>query len=251
MTIHKPKYKKVLYVPDIHAPFHDNKAIDALIAFAKWFKPDVVIYLGDLIDFYAISSFAKDPQRALDLQKEIDSAIAVLKKINAACNGSDKYFLRGNHEKRMQKFLWTRAAELSSLKGLKVENLLQLSDFGIKYMKNGRMTYRGNAIKHGDLVRKFSAYTAKGEMESTGMSGKSAHTHRAGVYRFTNESGPYTWMECGCLCKMFNVEYMEGKIPNWQQGFGISYFKDGSKRFHDEFVPIIKGKAMYGGAEYY
>lgn len=250
MTVHKPKYKKVLYVSDIHAPFHDNKAINAMIAFAKWFKPDVVIYMGDLVDFYAISHFAKDPMRALQLQKEIDSAVSVLTRIDTACNGAEKFFIRGNHEMRMQKFLWTRAAELSSLRGLSVERLLKLDDFGIKYMKNGRMTYRGNVIKHGDLVRKFSAYTSKGEFDATGMSGKSAHTHRAGVYRVTNESGSYTWMECGCLC-LLNAEYMDGKIPNWQQGFGISYFKEGSRRFQDEFVPIIKGKAMYGGMEFY
>jgi len=250
MTIHAPKYKKVLFVPDIHAPYHDNKAINAMLAYAKWFKPDVVIYLGDLVDFYAVSSFVKDPIRRVQLQKEIDSAVDVLKRIDAVCNGSVKYFLRGNHEARLQKYLWTQAAELSGLRDLKLEKLLKFDELGIKYKKDGRMKFRGMILKHGDIVRKFSAYTAKGEFESSGISGVSCHTHRLARYTQTNEAGDFIWMECGCLCKL-NAEYMNGKTPNWQQGFGVGYYKEGSRRFHLEIVPIIKGKAMYGGKEYY
>lgn len=250
MTQHKPKYRKVLFIPDIHAPFQDEKAINALIAFAKYWKPETVIYLGDVIDFYAISSFVKDPARSLEVQDEIDSAIKVIAKINSAINGSQKFFIEGNHEFRLQKFLWSRASELSGLRNLTVPALLQLDSFGIKYVKEGRMKFRGMVIKHGDIVRKFGAYTAKGEFEATGMSGISGHTHRLAVYPQTNESGSYMWMECGCLCKL-NAEYLRGKIPNWQQGFGIGYYKEGSKRFHVERIPIIQGKAMYGGVEFY
>jgi hypothetical protein len=58
------------------------------------------------------------------------------------------------------------------------------------------------------------------------------------------------WMEAGCLC-LLNPSYMMGKVPNWQQGFGIGFFKEGSKRFHMERIPIIAGKAMYSGVEFY
>lgn len=250
MKIHSPKYKKVLFVPDIHAPFQDNKAINALIAFATWFKPDVVIYMGDLVDFYAVSHFVKSPIRRLQLQKEIDVATSVLKKINAAVNGSQKFFIRGNHEARLQKYLWTQASELSGLRDLQVEHLLKLDELGIKYLKDGRMKYRGMVIKHGDIVRKFAGYTAKGEFESTGVSGASGHTHRLGVYSQTNEAGDFMWMETGCLCKL-NAEYMEGKKPNWQQGFGVGYYKEGSKRFDADTVRIVRGKAMYCGLEFF
>lgn len=248
--LHRPKYKKVLFIPDIHAPYHDMKAINGLIAFAKWFKPDVVFYMGDLVDFYAISHFVKNPKRALRLQNEIDTAVAVLKKIDKAVNGAKKYFIKGNHCARLQKYLWTKAAELSGLRDLKLEHLLHLDELGIKYVDAGRMKFRGMVVKHGDIVRKFGAYTGRGELESTGISGVSGHTHRLAMYPLSNEAGDFVWMECGCLCKL-NPEYMNGKVPNWQQGFGVGYYKEGSKRFHVESVRIIKGKAMYQGLEFF
>ena len=250
MTIHKPKYKKVLFIPDIHAPYHDPKAINALIAFATWFKPDIVFYMGDLIDFYAISHFVKDPIRTMMLQSEIDISVRIVKKINAAVNGSQKYFIRGNHEQRLQKYLWTKAAELSGLRDLKLEHILHLDELGIKYIGEGRMKFRGMVVKHGDIVRKFGAYTGRGELESTGISGISGHTHRLAIYPLTNEAGNFIWMECGCLCKL-NPEYMNGKVPNWQQGFGIGFYKEGSRRFHIERVPIVAHKAMYFAHEFF
>ena len=244
-----PKHKKVLFVPDIHAPFQDAKAIKAMIAFAKWWKPDYVYFLGDVIDFYSISRFAKDPARALELQLEVDEARKVLKTICAATPNAKKYFICGNHEARMQKFLWTRAAELSGLQGLQIDTMLGLGELGIHYYPEGRTKFRGTIIKHGDIVRKFCSYTAKGEFESTGISGVSAHTHRLGIYSMTNEAGDFTWMECGHLAKP-DQEYMMGKVPNWQQGFGIGYYKEGSRRFNVDIVRIIHGKAMYGGYEF-
>lgn len=250
MTKHKPGYHRVLFIPDIHVPFHDMVAIKAMLAFVKDWKPQVVFFLGDVVDFYAISHFAKDPLRSLQLQEEIDDTNKILDLICKSTPDSKRFFIRGNHEQRMQKYLWTKAAELSRLNGLKVENLLKLSERDISYLSNGRHLYRGTVIKHGDIVRKFGAYTARGEFESTGMSGVSGHTHRLAVYPHSNEAGDFMWMECGCLCRL-DPEYMDGKKPNWQQGFGIGYYKDGSARFHMERVPIIKGKAMHGGYEYY
>lgn len=250
MTMHKPKYKRVLFVPDIHAPFHDKKAIKALVAFAKWYKPDVVIYMGDLVDFYAISRFVKDPNRTLKLQEELDSAVGVLKQIDTAINGSQKYFLKGNHEARLQKYLWTDAPAIANLRTMRLDRLLKLEELGIKYLEQGRMKFRGMIVKHGDLVRKFAGYTAKGEFDATGMSGVSCHTHRLGVYRVSNEAGDFMWVESGCLCRL-DAEYMGGKRPNWQQGFPIGFYKAGSRRFNVETVPIINGKAMYGGSEFF
>ncbi len=247
--IRKPKYKKVLFVPDIHAPFHDMKAIKALIAFSKWWKPDYIYFMGDVVDFYAISSFTKDPSRALELQWEIDEAKKVMKLICNSAPTAHKYFIRGNHEARLQKFLWTRAAELSQLRGLQLEILLDLHGLGITYYKQGRTKFRGTVLKHGDLVRKFTCYTAKGEFEATGVSGVSVHTHRLGLYSITTEAGDFTWMECGHLCDV-EQEYLDGKVPNWQQGFGIGWYKQGSRRFDTQPIKIIKHKAMYGGYEF-
>jgi len=244
------KYEKVLFVSDIHAPFQDNRAVRACISFGKWIKPDKIIFMGDVIDFYAISSFNKDPIRALGIQKEIDEAISILKIFRKEFPKVEMDFIRGNHEKRLQSYLWKKASELSGLKNMNVPALLELEKLNIKYHKSGRMKLRGIVIKHGDKVRKHSAYTARGEFSETGLSGLSAHTHRIGMHCRTNEGGRFFWYEIGCLCKL-NAEYMEGKMPNWQQGFAIGYFKLGSAKCNIHIVPVLNGKAICGTMEYY
>jgi len=245
----KKRHEKVLFVPDIHAPYQDNNAIRAMIAFGKEFNPDRIFLMGDVIDFYALSSFSKDPIRALKLQKEIDEAVSVLRIIRKEFPKARIEFVKGNHEHRLQKYLWNKASELSGLRNLTVPTLLKLDELNIIYHEIGRTKYRGKVIKHGNIIRKFSAYTAKGELESTGISGFSGHTHRAGMYFQTNEGGKHFWYEFGCLCKL-KAEYMEGKIPNWQQGFGIGYFKLGSTKCNCYFIPIIDGKALWCSKEY-
>lgn len=242
-------YEKCLLVPDIHAPFQDELAISALLSFSKWFKPDKVFILGDLVDFYAISSFTKDPERALKLQDEIDMAYQIIKQIRNANPKADITLLRGNHEHRLQKYLWSEAKELAGLRDLSIDSLLRLRSINIKYEENGRLVYRGIVIKHGDVVRKFACYSAKGEFEKTGMSGISCHTHRAGVYYHTNQSGSYAWLECGCLCRL-DAEYLNGETPNWEQGFGVAYFSKNSPRYLLEFIPFVGGKAFYQGKEF-
>ena len=237
-------------MPDIHAPYQDKQALRCLYSFMKWWIPDEVFVIGDTIDFYQLSRFEKNPDRLFHLQNDINEGKAILWQIADNAPKAKKFFLPGNHEQRLERFLWSKAAELSGLDSLKLEKLLELDKMGYKYIPQGRTNYKGTIIKHGDIVRKFSGYTARGEFESTGLSGVSGHTHRLAIHSITNESGEYQWMETGCLC-LLEQEYMKGKTPNWQQGFGIGFYKENSKRYNIQAVRIVKGKAMWGGYEFY
>lgn len=242
-------YERVVFISDIHAPFHDVKALSILYNFIKWFKPETVFIMGDLLDCYAISRFTKDPKGKLNFKKEIDSAKVILQQIRKVCGKAKIYYLRGNHELRMQRYLWNRAEELSMMPELEVQSLLKLDDLKIEYIERGMTIYKGVMVKHGTIVRQYSGYSAKAEFEKNGCSGVSAHTHREASYMHTNSGGDYKWMETGCLCSL-EQEYMEGQTPNWQQGFGIGYFSKTSSRYQLELVNIIDGKAMYAGKEF-
>ena len=74
-------YIKTLFIPDMHCPYQDKIALKAMYSFMDWWKPEDIVLLGDLVDFYAISRFNKDPERALKLQEELDQAVKVLKEI--------------------------------------------------------------------------------------------------------------------------------------------------------------------------
>ena len=243
------KYNKVLFIPDVHCPYQDPVALKALYSFMDWFKPNEVFILGDLVDFYAISSFSKDPERALKLQDEIDQAVEVLSDIRKHAKKAKLTFITGNHCLRLRKYLWNNAKELEGLRALKLESLLCFDQFKINYEERGILKYKGIIIKHGTVVRKYAGYTAKAEFEKNGTSGISGHSHRMSMYRHTNELDSFVWVESGCLCKL-DAEYLEGETPNWSSGFAIGYFKENSRRFLLETVPIINGKAMYGGKEF-
>lgn len=247
--LNKPNYRKVLFVPDFHAPYQDDKAINACVSFAKWWKPEWVIFLGDGVDFYAVSHFDRDPERKHKLQEEIDAAYKVLFKFRKALPKAQMHYIRGNHEDRLRKYIWRQAEELSGLRSLDVPILLGLKQLKITYHETGRMRFHSVLVKHGDVVRKFAGYTAKGEFESTLVNGISGHTHRLAIYSQSTEAGDFAWMESGCLCDL-NPQYMEGKTPNWQHGFGIGFFKENSKRFHFDIVRIIDGRAMWSGYEF-
>jgi hypothetical protein len=147
------------------------------------------------------------------------------------------------------KYKWAKAKELNSLRDLKFQKLLKLDELNIDYISNGRLKFKNTLIKHGDIVRQQSGYTARGEFERSGMSGVSGHTHRLGVHWKTNESGEYVWFEGGCLCDLA-PEYMEGKTPDWQHGFIRGHYKANDKLFNLDQVQIIEGVAMFGGYEF-
>jgi predicted phosphodiesterase len=239
---------KVLFASDFHAPYQDELCLSAMLQYCKWWKPDEIFIVGDLLDAYAFARFVKNPETALKAQDEIDEAINILKQIKKANPQAKICLVRGNHCYRLQKYLWTRAPELSGLRELNIESLLQLKHIGIQYASAGRLEHRGIIIKHGTVVRQHSAFTAKAEFEKEGKSGISGHTHRFGMFRKDNVNKPHVWMEIGCMCKK-DMEYMEGEPANWHNGFGVGYFyKDGN--FKLDFVPFINGKFLFEGKEF-
>lgn len=241
-------YEKSVFISDLHIPFHDIQAVNITFKFIEEFQPQYLFLVGDLMDFYAISSFDKNPKRILSLQSEIDVCQDVLAKMRNICPDSSIIYIEGNHENRLTRYLW-RHPEISSLKALSLENLLELQKYKIQYKPiNTITTFHKFLIEHGDIIRKHSGYTAKAEMEKRGISGLSGHSHRLSTHYLTNMAGDHIWLENGCLCKR-NPEYIIG-IPNWQQGFTIGYFKDKKERFSVEQICITHGKLTYAGKEY-
>ena len=59
-------------VNDVHVPYHDKVAISLACKVLAWWKPEVLIYNGDLLDFYDLSRYDKNPGRQYRLQDEID-----------------------------------------------------------------------------------------------------------------------------------------------------------------------------------
>jgi predicted phosphodiesterase len=164
---------KFIVISDIHFPNQDDKAIKCVFNFIKNHPVDTVIMNGDIVDFFDVSSFDKDPQRMFSLQTELDMTENFFKKLRKLLPEAEMYFVKGNHEDRMERYL-QKHSELFTLNALKIPTLLQLEKFNIHYKPKG-FKFGSLKIIHGDLVRKFSSYTARGELEKHDSSGISGH----------------------------------------------------------------------------
>jgi hypothetical protein len=129
-----------------------------------------------------------------------------------------------------------------------VPELLHLKILKIEYVESGIMDFHGYMVKHGNLIRSRSGYTATGELEKLGRSGLSGHSHRLSQIYKRNMAGMFSWTECGCLCSL-DPEYAEGAVMDWGHGLAYGFFEKGDSRFAVHLLPIIKGKAVMAGEE--
>ena len=241
------RFEKSVFYGDFHAPYEDPWCVKIAEQINLTFKPQYIFLLGDVCDFYQLSKFDKDPQRINCLQQDIDAAIEILERMRTSAPKAKIVFFEGNHENRLWKYLW-KNPELASLKALTIQSLLKLDKFDIQFVGSlENYLYHSFCIEHGNIVRKWSAYTARGMMENRGVSGISGHTHRLGSNYLTNLNGDFVWYENGCMCDR-NPFYL--KNANWQNGLSVGYFRTSNGRFTVEQVCIPDGKCVFHGKEF-
>jgi hypothetical protein len=232
---------KVVSLNDWHIPFEDPKVVSLMIAWCKAEQPEIIV-MHELHDFYLLSRFDKDPERKFTIQDEIDGVNRYMAQLRKACPKARMILLNSNHLARLKKYIWREAEGLAGLRALNIEALLELKKFNIEFKEN--FTFKGVLFKHGDIVRKYSSYTAKGEHEREQVSGVSGHTHRLGMHFHTTRGGSNVWMEAGCGC-LLTPEYISG-IPDWQNGFAVFCFEERGNHFYPTIVPIINHQLFWG-----
>jgi hypothetical protein len=240
------RYRRLAALFDAHSPFEDRAAIDPALAFVREYKPEILVLGGDWGDFYAVSTYSREPLRRLQLQEELDHEAGLLEEVREAAPKSEIIYLQGNHEWRLRRHLWSGAPELARLRSLQIEALLNLAKLRITYVEAGSRRFGDLLIKHGNIVRPRSGYSAMGELDRTWVSGASGHTHRLGHVFRTNAAGMFSWIEGGCLCRS-DMDYLEGQTADWQHG--VVWAEVSEDRFVAGVLPIISGKVNWGGRE--
>jgi len=90
---------RIMVFGDLHAPYHDDNALSFLKSVKKQFKPDRVVCVGDLVDFYSASRFPKDPSHPDSLVNEIKKISSVVQKLAKIFPAMD--ITMGNHDDRL------------------------------------------------------------------------------------------------------------------------------------------------------
>ncbi|MCM1324123.1 MAG: metallophosphoesterase [Acetobacter sp.] len=214
------KDAKILVASDVHIPFQDDKAVDAFLNACDDLNPDIVVLNGDVMDMFMLSKFTKGEGR--NPLEEVMMCREFLQRVRNAAPNAQIFYVIGNHETRLERYVLTKAPELASLIE-DVFSILKVSDFNIRGCAS--VTINDTLVfKHGTLLGNKSGLSAIKEMENAYMSGCTGHTHRLCKYIARKAGRKFFWIETGCLCDM-NPEYMV--LPNWQQGFAELFIKNG------------------------
>ena len=258
----------------------DEVAIACTLEVLAAVRPDVIIFLGDTLDFAEWSSkFLVLPEFALTTQDTVDAAHSYLAHSLAAAGPQveDVYLMEGNHDNRMANSIARNAMAALRLRRanapeswpvLSVPNLLRLDELGITYVDGypaGRIkiadAHPGQAplyALHGerlDVVKQ-----AKAERVST-VQGHAHHValHSATYFGDDGEKLDVEAWSLGCLCKTNGVvpstkggntvrgTFVE-RQESWQHAMGVLTETDSG--WWMEPVRIRDGKAVWHGKEY-
>ena len=289
-TLKKVKFKKCVVVPDAQIgyyrgrdgklePTHDESAIKIVLELIRSVEPDVVVCVGDNLDFPEMGKYLTTPAYQQTTQAAIDRAALLCAELRDAAPYAKIVWLAGNHEERMPKYLLTNAAAAYGLrKGnmpqswpvLTVPYLCRMDDYKVEYRPGYPASdYWINEklrIIHGDRV-KSSGSTAHVYLNNEKTSVIYGHIHRIETAFKTREDfdGPRTIMAAspGCLARIDGaVPSTKGGVDldgrpivryeNWQQGVGVVTYEDkNDHKFLYEVMPIYNGWGLYRGIEFY
>lgn len=134
--------KGALCLYDIHMPHDEWPHMMLAVEYAKA-RHNIthVILGGDILDCEGISRFAKGPD-TMPLHEEIADAVYKLGKLRDMFPAASWTYVKGNHEHRLQAYLWNKAAEIAALKGLTIPEQLELDRLGITWVDNDALKQR-------------------------------------------------------------------------------------------------------------
>lgn len=238
-------------ISDIHPPFEDPVAIELCFNILKSVSPDICIFNGDVIDFFQISKFTKDPNLIITIAQErkisvvtpegkpkgaialeIDMAKPILNRFTSQIK-AQWIFISGNHEERYREFLWRKAPELGGIPaldlcaqlGLTSQRIIHLvrqdrpvadTQFVAPLVKLGKLY-----VLHGDTIRIGSntINIARSLFLRMGVNMLISHWHRFDQYVQTTFAGEALgcWVN-GCL-SLQRPHWDFGKI--WGQGITL------------------------------
>lgn len=135
----KTKRRRILVLGDTHFPWVHKESLERVYAWLGKNQVDVIVQIGDLLDLYAYSRFARS-QLGMDAKEEIDlgnsMAIDMWKKLRSLAPTAECYQLLGNHCVRPHRKVLAQAPELEHLVALGMRNYYQFE--GVTTMDGDR-----------------------------------------------------------------------------------------------------------------
>lgn len=235
---------KIAVIPDTHCPFHDTKSLALAIKVIKAFKPQILVHMGDLADFKAVSRYDKNPYTDRSFKHELAIVRQVRKRLDDLA--PRKIFLCGNHEQRLENYLLQKAPALADY--ISIDQAIQLSENGWEYYPYQEVVTIGKLNFVHDLG--FSGkYSLSQTMDAFPGNIIIAHTHRFEMrVRGNLKRDKMVGANFGWLGDSKAIDYLPSvKVKqDWTKGFGLIEL-DQNGNPHIEPVSIDKGKCVWRG----
>jgi predicted phosphodiesterase len=240
--------ERILFVPDTHRPFHDQKAWNLMLKAGRFFKPDRIVVLGDMADMWSISSHDKNPARKMSFPEEVQDVNKAFDDLDSL-GAKHKDFVEGNHCFRLDRYLMTVSPQLYALPGLTTREMFHLTERGWTYtpykhhIRIGKLYVTHDAGNAGAQAH----VKAGNKFQSNVVIG---HTHRIGVHYFSSATGEsfvagmFGWLGAAAA----GEEYMNAVNMNvdWHLGFGLGWM-DPKGNVILQAVPIVNYTVVVNG----
>ena len=243
LTWHVIDHKKVLVLSDIHFPYHDKHSLMLALRFGRQMDVDAIILNGDILDFYQLSKFTKNPKNK-SVRAELDIFRFFLDQLKQRFPEATIYFKCGNHELRLEHWIKNHANQFDGL--LDLDQLIKFKDHGVVYLKDNVGIKIGKLnIIHGHEIRATMgvvniARTYYMKAQSNILFG---HWHQSQEYITRTMDGTINgaWTN-GCLSKL-DASYTYG-INQWVNGFAYVELLDSTGNFRVSLKKIIGGEIV-------
>lgn len=239
---------------DHQIPYQDDRAIKLWFDVMRWFKPDVIDYLGDTSDQFCFGRFEKGSTKEFLNTLPADVKLEhMLKHVKAAEKPTADFYRKtrrmrkdaeifsalGNHDIRV--FNYVDRAIPSIVADTTPEALWGLDNLGIDYIYYDdipKHRYGDLYAHHGISISKHAGESVRNDVTDLGVSIIRGHSHRMGTYYRTFELRNETvrGYEIGHLCKVDSEGFKYSQVHNWQMGFAVGFISGG--RVHIQPVEI-------------
>jgi hypothetical protein len=243
-------------VSDVHVPYHDKDAADALCELIRDLKPYGFVINGDFLDLLELSRHSSSSVKKLEgkrVKETFCSANKLLdqyeKALGATCK--DRRFLDGNHEDRMRR--WFETADNAVWAGdesASISARLHFRDRGYVYYEGypeARTRLGHLLITHGEWAGNYAAATHVNHYRESVLVG---HVHTPGAFYARGLDRKQAGFVQGHMADI-DSEAMDYKpaANAWRTGFSLVYLEpDGN--FHVQLINFVDGKFFYANKGY-
>lgn len=220
-------YKNVGLLFDIHIPYHDERAINVALSYFKENQVDAIVFGGDLLDFYNLSRFDKDPEERTSTWEDIKIMLGFIDNVREAFPDTALIYKFGNHDERYENYIKQNCKEIFDFAVLSMDYLI--NSFG----KNDEE--RLIASK-----RKVTIVTGKRVVKLGKLNIVHGHEFGKSIFSPVNPArGLYLRAKASCICGHHHQtsEHIESDINNSITGcWSVGCLSD----LHPAYMPINK-----------